>query len=281
LSDNGGSIYPVGQIKVIDGGYIRFDIVPNDGFVLSALIVDGDSLTPSVFHFFNNVNQDHKIQAVFLPVTTYIISADATTGGVIKPSGNISLKKDQYQLFSIQPDKNYVIDKLLVDNIAVGVFSSYAFIADSNHSITAVFAPKNLRNMKGHVTDIDTGVFIPNCLIELVPDADSYTFTRSDESGSYTFIGVPVSEYIIALLSSLDNTYEQQSFSLNYSLDNLSIEQNFQLKKVSLLGIKGKIHDKTNGIANVWVDVFSPSLNLGENALTDNFGQYDNRASAC
>ncbi|MBP7741406.1 MAG: peptidoglycan-binding protein [Candidatus Pacebacteria bacterium] len=72
---------------------------------------------------------------------SYTISASASAGGVISPSGSVVVASTTDQTFTITPDSGYQVADVVVDTVSVGAVSSHTFTAVSaDHSITASFA---------------------------------------------------------------------------------------------------------------------------------------------
>ena len=70
----------------------------------------------------------------------FTISASASSGGTITPSGNVTVAYDAYQTFAIAPNEGYHIKNVLVDNSPVGALLAYTFNhINSNHTIEAQF----------------------------------------------------------------------------------------------------------------------------------------------
>jgi len=71
---------------------------------------------------------------------TYTITATATPGGDISPSGNITVNHGSDRTFTIIPDTDYEILDVLVDDESKGSISTYAFTnIIKTHTIHAVF----------------------------------------------------------------------------------------------------------------------------------------------
>jgi len=86
-------------------------------------------------------------------VTSYIITASATSGGAISPSGDISVVAGGNQTFTMTPDDiTYYLASLVVDGVITTALPVYSFNGvNANHTIHAVFAPvgineNNLQN---------------------------------------------------------------------------------------------------------------------------------------
>jgi hypothetical protein len=67
-SGDGGSISPSGENNVQAGDDLSFSIVPQTGFFIKEVIVDGESIhgRPNEYTF-PNINETHSIRAVFIP----------------------------------------------------------------------------------------------------------------------------------------------------------------------------------------------------------------------
>ena len=72
--------------------------------------------------------------------STYTITASAGSGGIIDPSGAVTVAYDAYQTFTVTPDIGYHIKDILVDSSSVGAMPSYTFEhVTANHTIEAQF----------------------------------------------------------------------------------------------------------------------------------------------
>lgn len=88
----------------------------------------------------NNISVPLKIQAAAYIPTTYTITASATSGGSISPSGATIVAAGGSQTFTITPNSNYSIASVTVDGVNQGAIASYTFssVADT-HTIEAAF----------------------------------------------------------------------------------------------------------------------------------------------
>lgn len=66
----GGSISPKGQVEVKDGGSQSFSIIPDSGYEIREVKVDGTNVGAVESYTFTNVTGDHSIYAVFQTATT-------------------------------------------------------------------------------------------------------------------------------------------------------------------------------------------------------------------
>ncbi len=143
----GGSISPAGNVNVGHGGGMYFYFVPNSGYTLDKVLVDGvETAVAGNRYQFTNVTERHTISASFKasappPTTYYTITASSGTGGHISPIGSIQVAEGGSQTFSLIPNTGYEIDKVLIDGIETAVAgNAYRFTnVRANHSVSASF----------------------------------------------------------------------------------------------------------------------------------------------
>ena len=74
------------------------------------------------------------------PAMLHTITAEASAGGSITPSGSIRIKEGEDQIFTITPDSSYMISDVIVDSLSIGVTDQYTFKnVSANHTISATF----------------------------------------------------------------------------------------------------------------------------------------------
>ncbi|MBN1982631.1 MAG: InlB B-repeat-containing protein [Chitinivibrionales bacterium] len=141
-----GYIRPEGAITVSHGKSQNFSIyVQNDGAVLKDVRVDGQSVGTVSSYFFENVDRDHTIVAVFESKPTHIITASVvgTDGGAgsISPAGSVNVQHGQSITFTATPTSGSKIDAILVDGRNTGTGPSYTFSnVTTGHDIKAYFS---------------------------------------------------------------------------------------------------------------------------------------------
>lgn len=141
---SGGSISPQGSVSVSSGSSKTFKFTPNNGYEIDTLLVDGKTVQIIGDSFtFSNVTSNHTISVTFKKTgesTNYTISASAGSGGKITPSGKVSVVAGGSQTFTINADKGYEIDRVIVNGKEATVSeSSYTFSnvnADQSISVT-------------------------------------------------------------------------------------------------------------------------------------------------
>jgi hypothetical protein len=176
-----GQIKPVG-VNVYSGGSSQtFSILPDNGYKISQVLIDGASAGPISQYTFHDLNACHTITANFAPIN-YVIDTQVQGNGSISPSGPVDVSPGANQAFTISPAANYQISDVYVDGVSVGAIPNYTFKnIITNHTIKATFIP------------------IPNYII--ISTAGSYGFLSpsgavSVKSGaSQKFTIIPTSGY--------------------------------------------------------------------------------------
>ncbi len=135
-----GSISPLGATAVNSGDSQTYSIMPDMGYAIDDVKVDGTSVGAVSSYTISNVTANHRISATFAK-SVFTITATAGAHGSITPSGATSVNSGDSQTFSIVPDTGYAIDDVKVDGTSVGAVSSYTISnVTANHRISATFA---------------------------------------------------------------------------------------------------------------------------------------------
>ena len=138
-----GSISPTGSVPVVHGDSQTFTIIPDVGYQIGQLIVDGGIVAPTTSYSFTSVTSGHSISAKFVP-NTYTITASAEEYGSISPVGSLSVEHGSSQTFAISAATGYSIADVLVDGASIGAVTSYSFSnIVANHTISASFDMEN------------------------------------------------------------------------------------------------------------------------------------------
>ncbi|MBA7479557.1 hypothetical protein ES707_14991 [subsurface metagenome] len=125
---NGMIINPVNGLI----SWVPTSVQTGYNWVVIVSVSDG---TLSDFQGFNILVSEPTI-----PPKTYTITASTSTGGSISPLGDVTVNKGANIKFTITPNTNYVIDKVLVDGVSVGAVSTYTFNnVAKDHTIRATF----------------------------------------------------------------------------------------------------------------------------------------------
>jgi streptogramin lyase len=147
-----GVITPAGAVVVDYGSDQYFTITPDNNYGIADVLVDGTSAGAVSSYNFTAVTAPHTIAATFnansvTPITpsptspkTYKITASAGTGGIISPSGVLTVDAKDNKKFTITPNSGYYISNIEIDGVGKGSLTNYTFSnITSNHSIEANF----------------------------------------------------------------------------------------------------------------------------------------------
>ena len=137
----GGSISPAGNVSVDYGSNHTFSITPDEGFNISDVRVDNNSIGPVTSYTFSNILKNHSIVASFRHIT-FSINATTGSGGTISPDGSSLVNYGSDMTFNIVPNEGFLISDVKADNISVGKVSTFTFSRIiSVHTISATFIP--------------------------------------------------------------------------------------------------------------------------------------------
>jgi len=139
----GGIISPSGSVAVNHGISHTFLILPNVGYYVADVKVDGVSVGAATVYTFNNITTNHTIEAFFV-INQYTLTATAGENGTIFPLGAITVNYGASQTFTITPKSDYHTADVKVDGISIGVVTTFTFDnITSNHSIEVTFEVAN------------------------------------------------------------------------------------------------------------------------------------------
>jgi len=138
-SGNGGAISPEGAIAAAPASEATFEILPEPGYAVADVVVDGQSMGPLQTYAFQNVSEEHEIHATFTLIT-YTITATAGQNGAIAPLGSTQAVYGSSATFTINPDIGYEAADVQVDGQSIGPVPAYVFNSVSaDHTINADF----------------------------------------------------------------------------------------------------------------------------------------------
>ena len=113
IAGNNGSISPAGTIPIGDGYSQRYEILPDTGYGIKDVKINGQSQGVISSYIFESVNADNTIEAEF--VKQYIISSTSNGYGSITPSGNIIVNEGDYKKFLIVTGNEYLLEEFKVN----------------------------------------------------------------------------------------------------------------------------------------------------------------------
>lgn len=158
IAETGGAIDPEGNIKVNKGDSQTFSINPDEGFIISDVLVDGESVGVVSEYTIENIQANHTIQASF--IQQFTITASAGDNGSIEPVGEIIALQGENKTFTITPDICYQIEKILINDEEVEIKSPYTITnigQDYNIIVSFASSEKKIRryNQAGELQNDD------------------------------------------------------------------------------------------------------------------------------
>jgi len=133
-----GSVIPDG-LNIKEGESQLFIIKPEQGFIVSNVIIDQISHGIIDYYIFENIDANHTINVIF-EQKTYIINSIAGENGSINPGGNVIVNEGTNQEFIITPDRGFEIDTVLVNGNNIEPTDRYTFwYLSSDHEISVIF----------------------------------------------------------------------------------------------------------------------------------------------
>lgn len=110
---------------------------------------------------------------------TYTITATASAGGKMNPSGRVTMQSTGSQTFSITPDPGFSIADVRVDGTSVGKVTTYTFNGvAANHAIEAKFIQQNTEKPTISLTALDARA------VELPANHGRFQVTRTGDQSS-------------------------------------------------------------------------------------------------
>ena len=136
---NGGSISPQGTNTLNYGAKPIYTITPNRGFVLDSLLINGLKVDSISSYTFDSVKANQTILVKF-KVQTFTLTSSAENGGSISPQGTNTLNYGAKPIYTITPNRGFVIDSLFVNDVKIDSISSYTFDSvKANQTISVKF----------------------------------------------------------------------------------------------------------------------------------------------
>ena len=211
----GGLISNEGINIVVNGSTQLYFIQANAGYKIDSIYINniGQSINQQTYIYeINNINKDINIYVIFKNIY-YTITASTEVGGGISPIGNIQVKYDSSQAFSITPNTGYVIDSVIVNGVNVGKINSYTFNnvkGDSNIRVTFKLKTFSITATAGNggsispqaTTTLNYGTsqrYIITANTGYVIDSVIVNGFKVDSTTSYTFINITANQTIQAV----------------------------------------------------------------------------------
>jgi hypothetical protein len=175
---SGGAITPSGSIEVPELGSITFHILPDPGFVIESISIDGQHCNPDPEYTFTEVCENHSINATFAP-SLYTIISSANNGGIIQPLGEVSVDHGSEQTFTISPDYGYQVGSIFIDGEPFEISSRIISSTDEQDSRQMTF-----RNVTANHTIHVEFVRTEGTIVEVLDPAGATVYVDGEEKGT-------------------------------------------------------------------------------------------------
>jgi hypothetical protein len=123
-----GHISPSSAVQVAKGGSYSFVFIPDDGYEVADILVDGASVGAGSSYTFTNVQANHTISATFTAVVSPPGTYRITTVGwhvTIAPSNpDVAEHADQEFTFAAE-SSDYEVASIVIDGVSVGTVLTY------------------------------------------------------------------------------------------------------------------------------------------------------------
>ncbi|MFA6570057.1 MAG: T9SS type A sorting domain-containing protein, partial [Bacteroidota bacterium] len=134
-----GTIFPKDS-TVETGTNLTLQIMPNLGYKVATLAVNGASMNPEEEITLLNITSSKTVTATFDATNVYTITATAGQGGTITPSGVVNVNEGMSKQFLIAANTGWNIKDVVVDGTSLGVKTEHTFPnVTANHTIDATF----------------------------------------------------------------------------------------------------------------------------------------------
>ena len=192
-STGNGIISPNGEIYFNEGESVTYTFIPNDGYRVEEIKIDGVALTGDDLLYamehgytFKNIIRNHTISVSFKE-SKYIITTIQTENGTISPSGQVALNYGNSQKYTFTPNAGYHLASIIVDGVSLSqaevdfiALNGYTFSnVKTDHTISAVF---ELNSYIITATADENGTITPDGNIR-VKHGESKKFSFSPNEG--------------------------------------------------------------------------------------------------
>ncbi|MCX8480409.1 MAG: hypothetical protein ORN58_00660 [Sediminibacterium sp.] len=139
ISGDNGSISSQGVTTVNYGSRPAYIIIPNIGYEIENLFVNGIKINNINIYTFDSVKSNQTIVVTF-KIQTFTIISSAGAGGNITPQGTTVLNYGATPTFTITPNSGNVIDSLIINSKKINNVNIYTFDSvKSNQTIRVTF----------------------------------------------------------------------------------------------------------------------------------------------
>ena len=259
VAGQGGSISPSGTVIVPMGTNKTFTFIPNTGYALKQILVNGSSIPlptsqapANNTYTFSGVIAPQSIVVSFA-IKTFTITASAGVGGNITPAGGATVNYGASQVFNLTPNTGYAVGSLSLDGSAVSLNNGAYTLTNVTavHTLVASFKPTITASVG------TGGTITPSGTLNVLMGANQ-TYTIKANTG-YAISQVLVNGSPVSLTA-----------AGTYTLTNVTIPQtiaaSFAIKTFALsasAGVGGSISPASSTVNYGGSQVFTVTANSG------------------
>ena len=176
-----------GEGKYKDDEDVKISAKANDGYVFRGFFLNNQVISTNDEYTIKGIDRDVSLTAYFEredAKSYHLVSGVASKGGIISPSGELTISEGGEITYTIAPEDGYAIQEVSVDGNKMGPVRTVTLREiSSDHQISVAFAPK-----KDNVNNVKKGKIISTK--EAAKHAVSQLFlaTEGDEKRSSTII---------------------------------------------------------------------------------------------
>ena len=157
IQSEGGVVTPNGIFEVEHGDSVTFEIIPNNGYKLKEIKINGVVVETVSSYILENVTSRNDVSVKFerIEFDLTIISGE---NGTISPSGVMKVKYGDNKLLKITPEEGYEISKITVNNVDIENSSDIILSNIIQDTIVVaefkeIYSISTLHNNGGMITD--------------------------------------------------------------------------------------------------------------------------------
>ena len=131
---NGGTITPAGDVSVNCGEGQTFTIAATEGYMISAVLVDGQNVGSMSSYTFSNVTATHTISVTFeeIPAGQIVVVVNADTeSGSVTPTGTQTITEGDDFTFTVTPDDCHTIGTVTVNGTPITLDANNSYTIES------------------------------------------------------------------------------------------------------------------------------------------------------
>ena len=229
ICGEGGSIILVSGSDIVEYGQgASYKIVPNDGYYISKLLIDGVVVGSANSYRFTNVTKNRTIEAQFEQYK-YNVSLNVSAGGSVEPSRDLGLVGYGETIeFNCIPEDGYVIYEIYKNDVKLENLETFQITVAEDSVISVKFMRKTYTIF---VTAGENGTVSPKDL-NYVQHNGVLIFNIIPNTG-YQVKSIQIDDTIVDE-KEMAKVRENNYFTLKNVRDNYRINFVFELKKLNI-----------------------------------------------